>query len=287
MRKFVRIIFFLDKDMKFLLKTSAFLLLLAGLASCRATKDIVYFQDSVQKSQFDLATLQMIKVNATDRLSIVVSSKDPELAAPFNLITSTRTIGMGSGNGIAGGSNQMSCYTVNKDGDIDFPILGYIHVEGLTRHEIAQLIKGMLIGQDYIRDPVVTVEFADLFVSVIGEVKGPGRKSFSKDRITILDAIAEAGDLTINGLRTNVKVFREEEGRQTCYTIDLTSGDNVFVSPVYYLHQNDVVYVEPNGKKRRESTVNGNNLLSVPFWMSTGSFLMSISTMVIALINKK
>lgn len=273
--------------MKIFLKNCIFLLLVFFAVSCASTKEIVYFQDSDSKGQFDLAALQVIRVYPTDRLSIVVSSKDPELAAPFNLVTVQRTIGMGNSSGIGGSGSQLSCYTVDEKGNIEFPILGDIHVAGLTRHEIASLIKGMIIGLDYIRDPVVTVEFADMYVSVLGEVNGPGRKTFSKDRVTIIDAIASAGDLTIDGLRTNVKVYREEEGKQVCYALDLTSGENVFASPVYYLRQNDVVYVEPNKKKVRESTVNGNSVLSIPFWMSSASFLVSITTMIFTILNRR
>lgn len=255
------------------------------VASCNVEKQITYFQDSTPESEVVLPPVQTLKADVADKLSIVVNSKDPELAAVFNLPVLSRQLGVNST--IGSGQNQIAYYTVDSQGDIDMPILGKVHIGGLTREEIAVLVKGMLVGGNHIKDAVVTVEFANLYVSVLGEVNAPGRLPLEKDRNTILDAIAKAGDLTINGQRSAVKVYREEDGVQKCHVVDLTSANNVFSSPVYYLRQDDVVYVEPNSKRARESTVNGNNVLSIPFWMSAGSFLVSVTTMVLTAVKVK
>lgn len=273
--------------MRNIAKTLFTAVLVMSLASCAGIKQITYFQDTANGQQLAVAPVQTIKVGVSDRLSIVVHSKTPELASIFNLPIAAQRIGVSTDSSFGSGSNQLSSYTVDENGDIDFPILGKIHVAGLTREDIAAVIKDQIIRSDYIKDAVVIVEFSNLNISVLGQVAHPGRFSLDKDHMTILDAIAKAGDLTIDGLRKNVKVYREENGAQKCYAIDLTSGADVFTSPVYYLRQDDVIYVEPNGKVRRSSTVNGNTALSASFWVSIGSFLLSITTMVLTINNKK
>ena len=159
---------------------------------------------------------------------------------PFNLPIISRQIGTRSGTS----NNQgISGYTINKDGDIDFPVLGHIHVAGMTREEIASYIKKELISKNLVKDPVVTVEFMNLTVSVLGEVANPGRFNIDKDKLTLLDALSMAGDLTVYGKRENVLVQREENGKKTLYQVNLNSGYDLYASPVYYLQQNDIVYV--------------------------------------------
>ena len=136
---------------------------------------------------------------------------------------------------------------MDSKGDIDFPVLGKLHVQDMTREEVAVYIKKELQSHDLIKDPVVTVEFMNLSVNVMGEVNRPGRYNIDKDHLTILDALSQAGDLTIYGKREKVLVLRNENGKQRVYGINLCSADHLYSSPVYYLQQNDVVYVEPNG----------------------------------------
>lgn len=174
----------------------------------------------------------------------------------------------------------MSGYTVDSKGDIDFPVLGMLHVQGMTREEMAAYIKKELQSHDLIKDPVVTVEFMNLSVDVMGEVNRPGRYNIDKDHLTILDALSQAGDLTIYGKREKVLVLRTEEGKQRVYGINLCSADHLYSSPAYYLQQNDVVYVEPNDTKARQSTVNGNNVRSTSFWISLASLLTSIAVLI-------
>lgn len=150
----------------------------------------------------------------------------------------------------------------------------------MTREEVAVYIKKELQSHDLIKDPVATVEFMNLSVNVMGEVNRPGRYNIDKDHLTILDALSQAGDLTIYGKREKVLVLRNENGKQRVYGINLCSADHLYSSPVYYLQQNDVVYVEPNDTKARQSTVNGNNVRSTSFWISLASLLTTISVLI-------
>ena len=142
-------------------------------------------------------------------------------------------------------------------------------------------IKEELVSKNLVKDPVVTVEFMNLTVSVLGEVASPGRFNIDKDKLTLLDALSMAGDLTVYGKRENVLVQREENGKQTLYQVNLNSGYDLYASPVYYLQQNDIVYVEPNSMKARQATVNGNNVRSASFWMSLASLLTTITVLIV------
>lgn len=143
--------------------------------------------------------------------------------------------------------------------------MGKIEIAGKNREEIAAFIKGELLAKNLVKDPVVTVEYMNLCISVLGEVTQPGRYSIDRDKVTVLDAISMAGDLTIYGKREKVLVLREENGVQHVYGINLCSAEHLYTSPVYYLRQNDVVYVEPNNVRTRQATVNGNNVRSTSF----------------------
>lgn len=263
---------------KYILFTCVQFLCLVGvglLSSCGSSREIVYFQDlQPGKSEITLPEAQAITVQPEDKISIVVNSRDPQLANLFNLSVMTRSVGqIGQGGGTSG-------YTVDAEGNIEFPVLGTVHVGGKTRKEIASVIKEQLIQHNLVKDPLVTVEFMNLTVTVMGEVNSPGRYSIDKDRVTLLDALGMAGDLTIYGKRENVLVMREEGGVQRVYGVNLCSGEQLYTSPVYYLRQNDVVYVEPNNMRARQSTVNGNNVRSTSFWLSLASFLMSIGVLI-------
>ena len=143
----------------------------------------------------------------------------------------------------------------------------------MSREQLANYIKEELNRRDLLKDAVVIVEFVNLNFSILGEVTKPGRYEIDRDKFTILDAISKAGDLTIFGQRDKVYVIREEKGKQTYYQVDLTNATNLYKSPVYYLQQNDLVYVRPNETRARQSTVNGNNVLSASFWISIASLL--------------
>ena len=253
------------------------------LASCGTSKEVIYFQDMKPgESEIVLSEAKNITICTEDKISILVNSRDPQLTDLFNLPIMSRQLGQSLRNGTAstGSSQGVSAYTVDASGEIDFPVLGKIYVAGMKREEIAKYIKEALIRENLVKDPVVTVEFANLCVSVLGEVNNPGRFSIDRDRLTILDALSMAGDLTIYGNRYKVLVLRQEGDVQRVYGIDLTSGEHIYTSPAYYLQQNDVVYVEPNSVKARQSTVNGNNVRSTSFWISLASLLTSIAILV-------
>ena len=255
----------------------------ALLSSCATPKEVVYFQD-LQQTDGTLAAVQAkeIRVRPDDKISIIVNSRDPQLTDLFNLPYVSRQLGqtLRSVTSTYGQSQGVSGYTVDSEGNIDFPVLGKIHVEGMTREEIGRCIKDELIGQDLVKDPVVTVEFMNLTVSVMGEVAKPGRYAIERDRITILDALSMAGDLTIYGRRDAVMVQRMEGDTLQVYQLNLVSGQDVYNSPAFYLQQNDLVYVAPNDVKVRESTVNGDNIRSTSFWISLGSLLTSVAVLI-------
>lgn len=258
---------------------------------CSAPKDISYFQDLDKTMVIETQARQSIRIRPEDKLSIVVSSKDPALASLFNLPVMTNRLGQNNNytgasaapRNYGGSSEGMSAYTVSPDGNIDFPILGTLHVAGMTRYELSGFIKGELMGRDLVKDPTVTVEFLNTGISVLGEVKSPGRYDMNRDQITILDAISLAGDLDLQGNRKNIKVLRNVDGKAQVYTVDLTSGKDVFKSPVYYLQQDDIVYVEPNDYRKRQTTVNGNTSLSASFWISVVSVCSSLAVLIVNL----
>lgn len=249
------------------------------LGACSTSKEITYFQDlRPGESELTLTTPVEIKIQPKDKLSILVNSQDPRLTNLFNLPIFTQQIGQESNTG---SSRGVSGYTVDTKGCIDFPVLGKIFIAGMTREEVAAHIKSELQSHDLIKDPVVIVEYMNLSIAVMGEVANPGRYNIDKDHLTILDALSQAGDLTIYGKREKVLVLRNEEGKQRVYGVNLCSAEHLYTSPVYYLQQNDVVYVEPNDTKARQSTVNGNNVRSTSFWISLASLLTSIAVLIV------
>ncbi len=252
------------------------------LSSCGTSKDVVYFQDlKPGESEITIPEVQAITVQPEDKISIIVNSRDPQLTDLFNLPIVSRQLGQSLRTSSSNASNSgISGYTVDAKGYIDFPVLGKIQVAGMKREEIAEHIKNELMTKNLVKDPVVTVEFMNLCVSVMGEVNNPGRFAIDRDRLTILDALSMAGDLTIYGNRQKGLVLRQENGQQRVYGVNLTSGEHVYTSPAYYLQQNDVVYVEPNSVRSRQSTVNGNNVRSTSFWISLASLLTSIGILI-------
>ena len=262
------------------------LVALFGVLSCSTVKNVRYFQDSEAGAEFATAQANSITIGPSDKLSIVVNSKDPELAGIFNLPIYGHMAGGSMNTGFQNTANQVGVYTVNDEGYVDFPVLGKIQVAGLRRDEIASKIKDLIVSNNYIKDAVVTVEFAYMYVTVFGDVKTPGRVSIDKDQFTILDAIAKTGDLNVTGIR-DVFVYRKENGKQVCHKVDFRSAQDVFQSPVYYLRQDDIIYVNPNNMKARQSTVNGNNIISTSFWISVGSLLTSVTTLILAAMQKK
>ena len=235
------------------IQNCVFLCLIAFLASCSAPKEVLYLQDIASIKEENIDKNYEVIIHKDDLLAILVNSKDPELALPFNMPVVTYQIGAQTT-----AQQRLLGYLVDQNGDIDFPILGKIHVEGLTRMQVTELIKQKLMSEDLIKDPIVTVQFLNFKVSVMGEVTRPGTFDISGDRITLLEALSMAGDLTIYGRRDRVAVIREKDGKRRILYHDLRSSD-IFQSPCYYLQQNDIVYVEPNKAKTGQSRINSNS----------------------------
>ncbi len=256
------------------------LLILVSMASCAPT-NIAYFQDLVPGETVTQITNAVdITIHPGDKISIIVNSKDPLLADLFNLPIVSRQIGQKTS--LTSYTQGISGYTVDHNGNIEFPVLGTLNIEGKTRKEVEEFIKAELISNNLIKDPVITVEFMNFTIAVLGEVKNPGRYNIDKDQVTVLDALGMAGDLTIFGERENIMVLREVNGQQHVFGINLCSAEQVYSSPAFYLQQNDIVYVEPNPKKVRDSTVNGNTIFSTSFWVSVASLLTTVVSVIIS-----
>lgn len=272
---------------KISLKAKAgFVLVIMALAlsavSCNTYRKVNYLQDIVPDKAERIAINKGILIQPKDMISIVVSSRNPELALIFNLPVISYQAGSEVVSGQ--GSQRLLGYVVDNDGYIDFPVLGLVKAAGLTRWELANEIKSMIIEGNYINDPVVTVEFMNFKISVMGEVTSPGTYNIEGDKITLLQALSLAKDLTIFGRRDNVSVIREQGDERIIYQVDLRSA-SIFESPAYYLQQNDIVYVEPNKVRAGQSTINENNIKSVSLWVSVGSFLTSLAVLIVNILN--
>lgn len=251
-------------------------------SSCVAPQNIAYFQNRLVDQPEQIDKHGGIVIQPKDMMSIVVSSKNPELVVMFNLpVVSYQA---GSEITSSGGYQRLMGYVVDNEGFIDFPILGRLMVAGLTRWELSEMIKDRLLKEGYLTDCVVTVEFMNFKVSVIGEVNSPGTYTIEGDKVTVLQAISLARDLTIFGQRENVTVIRERNNERVMYQINLCDV-SMFNSPAYYLQQNDIVYVEPSEIKARQSTTDDKGLRMTSILVSGGSLLVSIATMIISLIN--
>lgn len=238
------------------------------LVSCQSYKKVPYLQDTAFVNDTEQSVLQTgVKVMPKDLLTIAVSCSTPELAAPFNLVNS--------------GTDAPQQYLVDNQGNINFPVLGEIHVGGLTKLEIESLIIDKL--KVYLKEaPLVTVRIVNYRISVLGEVTKPGSFVVSNERINLLEALAMAGDLTIYGMRDNVKLIRTgQDNKQEIITMDLNKAETV-LSPYYQLQQNDIIYVTPNKTKAKNSDIGTNTGL----WLSSTSILVSLANILVILLNK-
>ncbi len=239
--------------------------LFAIITSCISPKKVIYFQnDEIDQNLVNNDYKTIFK--ADDLLLITVSSKDLKSAIPFNLPIATESIGIsGAGQPI------LQTYLVDSNGEIDFPILGKIKVAGLSREDLIFNLKNKL-SPDYIKDPTINIKITNYKITVLGDVKRPGTYTIKDERLSILEALGLAGDIEITGNRT-VQVFREESGKKKIYEVDLLSK-KTYSSPVFYLQQNDLVYVKPNFAKSQYAVFNPN----------TGLFV-SIASIFIALVS--
>ncbi|WP_313803823.1 polysaccharide biosynthesis/export family protein [Flavobacterium sp.] len=247
------------------------------LMSCVSRREMVYLYNTNQATKKEegkeAAKIEYESVlQRDDVLSIIISAENPEVAAPYNLkaVSISNTTGT-----TATHAGNLENYIIDKNGEIEFPQIGKIKLEGLTRNEAVEKLKEIL--SEYITNPTVHMRIVNFKISVIGEVSNPGMHTISSERITLLEALSLSGDLTIFGKRQNVMVIREQEGAKTVAKVDITNAD-FLNSEYYYLKQNDVVYVEPNGARRNASIIGPN--------ITVGLSVLSFAIGIILLINK-
>ena len=246
------------------------------MCSCVSRQQLAYLRDvtseSVNEINKNMQTQPETRVKITDALVITVSALDPEAVLPYNLPNvayATPT----SENIPTTPSFQY--YTVDANGDIDFPVLGKLHVVGMTQSEVIDMIKGRLQGQ--LNNPIVSMRFLNAKVTVLGEVKNPGSYPLNNGGMTLLEALGAAGDLTQYGRRDNILITRENNGKIEFARLNLQSED-IFTSPYFYLQQNDVVYIEPN-----QARTTSNQSLSL--WLSLVGTLSSATTVVVSVLS--
>jgi polysaccharide export outer membrane protein len=244
------------------------------LCSCGSVKNVAYLQNSNYVDLSDSEFLYDARIMPKDVLTITVNTVNPEAAAPFNLIV--RPTLNSSSSSVGGGYGSLQTYLVSNDGTIDFPVLGNLQVGGLTKSQCEKMLHDKI--KPYLNaaeNPVVTVRMSNYKISVIGEVNRPGMYTVGNEKINILEALAQAGDLTIYGVRENVKLIREnDKGKKEIYTLNLNDA-GIISSPYYYLQQNDIIYVEPNKVKARNSSVGQSTTL----WLTSTSILISLTSL--------
>ena len=277
-----RLIMNLRIMMRRLNKRNWWLLLLPFLlVACQSYKKVPYFQDvEVVNEANQQEKLYDARIMPKDLLTIVVSCTNPELAIPFNL-----TVASSAGLAASTSSNvttqaALQPYLVDNEGNINFPVLGELKLGGLTKREAEQLILDKL--KPYMKEtPIVTVRMVNYKISVIGEVARPGTFTISNEKVNLLEALAMAGDMTVYGLRDNVKLIREDaNGKQQIITLDLNKAETI-LSPYYWLQQNDIFYVTQNKAKARNSDV-GN---STSLWFSATSILVSVVSLLVNILK--
>ena len=254
-------------------------------ASCGSTKEVptlAYFQnlkDSVGKLPDNVSNYK-IKIQPDDELIITITSTLPEATAMYNLPLGNPSL---KGNINATQSPRIQTHIVDRNGMIQLPVLGEIQAAGLSTKELEAVIKNRVSEQ--VKDPFVRVEMINFTVNVMGEVKAPQRMVVGKERFSVLDALAAAGDLTEYGKRDNVLVIRTENGKSTYHRLNLTDG-SIYASPYFYLQQNDVVYVEPNDIKIDNSKYNQFSAFKLSQLSTIVSLASVVASLVIALSVK-
>lgn len=250
-----------------------FMLVSLLLCSCTAYKKVPYLQGSEYLNTAKTKTpLYDARIMPKDLLTITVSTSDPEASLPFNLIVAS------GGNSNNMSSTNLQQYLVDNNGNVDFPVLGPLHIGGLTKSQAEKLIKGKL--RTYIKeDPIVNVRMTNYKISVMGEVASPGTFTITNEKVNIMEALAMAGDMTVYGQRDNVKLIREDaQGQRTIIPLDLNDAE-IILSPYYYLQQNDVIYVTPNKTKAKNAGISN----STTIWFSVVGTLVSLVSLIITI----
>ena len=250
------------------------------VSGCTSYKKVPYLQDPEVVNNYGKEILLYdAKIMPKDILNITVNTTDPQAAAPFNL-TVQDPINAASGSLRTTTQPSLQQYLVNNEGEIDFPVLGRLKIGGLTKNQAEDLIREKLIS--YLKEtPVVTVRMVNYKISVLGEVNKPGTFTVTNEKVNVLEALAMAGDMTVYGVRDNVKLVREDaHGKRQIQTLNLNDADLV-LSPYFYLQQNDILYVTPNKTKARNSDI-GN---STTIWISATSILVSIASLLVTVFK--
>ena len=248
------------------------------MSSCSSYKNVPYLQNPevVNELKKELPMYDA-KIMPKDLLTIMVNTTDPEAAAPFNLTAQTAA---NNANTSLYSQPTLQQYLVNNEGNIDFPVLGRLHVGGLTKDQAEDLIREKM--KPYLREePIVTVRMVNYKISVMGEVARPGTFTVSNEKVNILEALAMAGDLTIWGKRDDVMLIREDaKGKREIITLNLNDA-NLITSDHYYLQQNDILYVSPNKTKAKNSDIGQ----STSLWFSATSILVSIASLLVTIFR--
>ena len=266
--------------MKFI-KRVYLLLLIVVLSGCSAAERTIYLQDVTNDGKIVVADEHQIRIKPYDRLTVVVTSKDSELAAPFNVMTSYNSLSNSAiGQTTVSSSQGLQVRTVDSNGDLYMPIIGSVACAGKTRSELAADIARKIVDGGYISDAAVNIQFVDMKIFVLGEVARPGQYDVTRDQITLLEALAMAGDMTIYGNRANVTVVRKDGGATRSYVVNILDT-SCFSSPAYYLQQGDVVYVQPKRQRAAAGEINQNR----SFWISIVSTLLSAASIVVSVLN--
>lgn len=256
------------------------------LTGCSAQKKVLYMQNALPDAVEAAIKRQDIKVAPGDELMVFVSCDDAETSQKLSLMSGQRRPDFNGGQTYT--TAVMLPYLVNAEGDIDMPLIGAVHVAGLTRQQIAKEVAMRVVDAKLAKPGTVnvTVQFSNLTFSVLGEVTKTGTYNITDERLTILEALSMAGDLTIYGRRDKVWVIREDKtGDRKMMLLDLR--DTKFMqSPAYYIEQNDIIYVEPNEVRAGQSTLNENTFKSVGFWTSLVSIAVSVATLIVTLTRK-
>ena len=249
------------------------------LGSCASSKNVAYFQNADSISLAASKMLYDAKIMPKDQLTITVNTTDPEAAKPFNLAVSQT---LGTNGQISTGGGNLQTYLVDNQGCIEFPVVGSLHVGGLTKTECEALIKDKI--SPYMakeENPIVTVRMASYRVTVTGEVARPGVVSVPTEKMSVIEALAQCGDLTVYGKRENVMLIREDaQGEKHIYRLNLNDA-NIINSPYYYLQQNDILYVEPNSVKTQNASIGQ----ATQLWFSFASILTSVAALVVNILK--
>ncbi len=242
------------------------------LCSCGSSKNTSYFQDLdsyLQKEVVLYDSLNPVQIKTGDELAIVVSSIEPQAVTPFNLPS---------------GQGKISSYIIDNEGEINFPTLGKIRLRGLTTDEAVDLLQTRL--EDYVKNPIVNVQIMNFKVSVLGAVNAPGPVYFTGQRLSLLDALANARDMTLYGRRDNVLLIRDNDGKKEFVRFDLTKSSEVFSSKYFYLQQNDVIYVESNKEHQKDANMSQQKQFNLTLITTAITTVISTVSLIIAVSKK-